>query len=293
VELYLIRPAEALPVGEDGIVGDEQRPLSEASRAQCRALSEALQRLGARFEKVVSSPLVRAKQTAELLLAGWPAPAPEMVECDALRPGGKRKELARFLQGLGTESAVVVGHNPDLSMFAAWLIGAREAQVELARGGVARIDTDGSPGKGAGTLAWALTPNLYEALPGPHERDRRIVSSTHNNTVAPEAGPAEDTADRNGLPAPAPSPAAGASAPAAEAPGPEAAATRVTRAEALVDSLPIRVAEMASYFGRHLARFAARLREEARDFWAEAQVLRKGKDQDREEKGQDKPFGRA
>jgi phosphohistidine phosphatase len=164
VELYLIRHAEALPVGEDGIVGDEERPLSEAGRAQCRALSEALQRLGARFETVVTSPLVRAKQTAELLLAGWPAPVPELVECNALRPGGKRKKLARFLLGLGTESAAMVGHNPDLSVFAAWLIGAKEAQVELAKGGVARIDTDGSPGKGAGTLAWMLTPDLYGAL---------------------------------------------------------------------------------------------------------------------------------
>src|SRR5438309_137666 len=126
MELYLIRHAEALPVGHDGIADDAQRPLSETGRAQCRSLAEALQRLKVKFDKVVTSPLLRAKQTAELLIEHGPAPAPELLECNALRPDGKRRKLNRFLHSLDGGAIAVVGHNPDLSTYAAWLIGSKE-----------------------------------------------------------------------------------------------------------------------------------------------------------------------
>jgi phosphohistidine phosphatase len=158
MELYLIRHADALPVGHDGVADDEERPLSDEGRAQGRALGAALQRQGVRFDVVAVSPLVRARQTAEALLEGWPAPAPEVVPCDHLGPGGKRKRLTRFLRGLQGESIALVGHNPDLSVYAGWLIGDKKVQLELAKAGVARIDFDSVPGKNNGVLAWMVTP---------------------------------------------------------------------------------------------------------------------------------------
>jgi phosphohistidine phosphatase len=158
MELYLIRHADALPVGHDGVADDEARPLSEEGRAQCRALAEALQRQRIRFDVVATSPLVRARQTAEALLEGWPAPVPEVVECEHLGPGGKRKRLTRFLRGLEGEAIALVGHNPDLSVFTGWLIGDKKVQLELAKAGIARIDFENVPGKNSGVLAWMVTP---------------------------------------------------------------------------------------------------------------------------------------
>jgi phosphohistidine phosphatase len=171
VELYLIRHAEALPVGSNGIVEDEHRPLSEAGLAQCRALAEALRRQGVKLDKVVSSPLARAHETAETLVQDWPAPAPELVQCQALAPGGKRRKLTRFLHGLGAESMAVVGHNPDLSEYAGWLIGGKGVQVELAKAGVACVHFEGKYGKGCGLLNWLVTPEWF-ATPLPAKGSR-------------------------------------------------------------------------------------------------------------------------
>jgi phosphohistidine phosphatase len=164
MELYLIRHAEALPVGHDGVADDDRRPLTEAGRAHVRGVAEALQRLSVRFDKVVTSPLVRARQTADLLAELGPAPAPEVVECNALRPEGKRRKLNRFLLSLGAESVAVVGHNPDLSRFLAWLIGGKDVQVQLAKAGVARLELEGGLDKGAALLTWMVTPEWCGAL---------------------------------------------------------------------------------------------------------------------------------
>jgi phosphohistidine phosphatase len=157
MDLYLIRHAEAVPLGQ-GIEDDEARPLSDAGKAQCRPLARALLRLGVRLDQVVSSPFLRARQTAEGLLEHWPQPAPEVLRCDDLALGGKRRKVLRYLRDLEAESVAVVGHNPDLSVFAAWLIGSKAAHVELAKAGAARVEFDGNPGKGNGHLAWLVTP---------------------------------------------------------------------------------------------------------------------------------------
>jgi phosphohistidine phosphatase len=157
VELYLIRHADAKRVGEDGIESDEERPLTEKGEAQVRQTSAGLQKRGVQIKLLLTSPLVRAKQTAEGLLRQWPAPAPELQACDELAQGQKLKKLTRVLRGLEAESVALVGHEPDLSVFAGWLIGSKNVQIDLAKAGVAYICCDGVR-KGAGTLQWLVTP---------------------------------------------------------------------------------------------------------------------------------------
>jgi phosphohistidine phosphatase len=164
MELYLIRHADAVPAGANGVAEDSERPLTDAGRAQCEPLARALLRQHVGLERIVTSPYLRARQTADGLREHWSAPAPELVVCEALAPGGRRRKLARFLRDLGMESVALVGHNPDLSVLAAWLIGGKTVQVELAKAGVARIECDSKPGKGAGVLTWMVTPEWCEAL---------------------------------------------------------------------------------------------------------------------------------
>jgi phosphohistidine phosphatase len=167
MDLYLIRHAEAVPRNAKDGLADEDRPLTDAGREQCRALAAALQARRVRLDKVVASPLVRARQTAEALLEHWAAPKPELRECDDLAPGGRPKKAARFLMALEGQAIAVVGHEPDISAFLGWLIGDKGVQVALAKSGAALVRFEGSPAKGAGVLTWLATPPWYEPAKAP------------------------------------------------------------------------------------------------------------------------------
>ncbi len=158
MDLYIIRHADAQPLGEGGIEDDAERPLTSVGQAQCGPLAAALQRQGVQLERVVTSPLLRARQTAEGLLKHLAPPTPELHTCDELAPGGKRRKLNRFLRGLSASSVAVVGHMPDLNLYLAWLIGSKKAQVDLAKAGVACVHFDDDVRRGAGVLTWLVTP---------------------------------------------------------------------------------------------------------------------------------------
>ena len=159
MDLYIIRHADAQPLGEGGIEDDAERPLTSVGQGQCGPLAAALQRQGVQLERLVTSPLLRARQTAEGLLKHLAPPTPELHTCDHLAPGGKRRKLSRFLRGLGTSSVAVVGHMPDLNLYLAWLIGSKKAQVDLSKAGVACVHFDDELRKGAGVLTWLVTPH--------------------------------------------------------------------------------------------------------------------------------------
>jgi phosphohistidine phosphatase len=161
MDLYLIRHADALPVEAANTGSDAERPLSAAGQDQARALADGLCRRGVRLQYLVTSPLVRAQQTAEGVRTRWSEEegVPEVRVCDDLAPGGKRKRLIRFLGGLGAEAVGLVGHQPDLGEFAGWLLGHRKKPLDLAKAGVALIRCENGPGKGRGTLVWMVTPD--------------------------------------------------------------------------------------------------------------------------------------
>jgi phosphohistidine phosphatase len=166
MHLYLIRHAEAVSQEEAGLDHDEDRPLTPAGQAQCRVVARALRQLGARMDKVLTSPLVRARQTAEGVLQHWGNGAPALEESAYLAPGGKKRKLLRELLAAGAEGIGLVGHNPDLSELVGWMIGEKEVGVEMAKAGVACIEFESAPCKGTGILAWLAPPALLEAIAG-------------------------------------------------------------------------------------------------------------------------------
>jgi phosphohistidine phosphatase len=156
--LYLIRHAEAVPRDPGGSVSDTARPLTPGGHDQARRLGEAFRRLGVPLSHLLTSPLVRSRETAEDFLVAVGRPGLAVTECAELAPGRPSKKLARFLRGLEGEHVAAVGHEPDLGVHAAWLIGSRRAQMEFAKGGAACIHCDGPPRKRTGTLLWLVTP---------------------------------------------------------------------------------------------------------------------------------------
>jgi phosphohistidine phosphatase SixA len=102
--------------------------------------------------------LLRARQTAEELLRSLQEPGAELLTCDALEPGGSPKKLAKFLRQLDDEHVALVGHEPDLGRYTAWLIGSKRARIEFAKAGIACVACDEPPRRGRGVLLWLLTP---------------------------------------------------------------------------------------------------------------------------------------
>ena len=158
MDLYLIRHAEAKALGENDVMNDEDRPLTEEGEAQTRRLGTGFHARGLRLDALLSSPLLRAKLTAEGILKHWPELAPQVQVCDELAPNLKAKKLAKCLRALGASSAGLVGHMPDLAEFLGWLIGSRKVRVDLAKAGVAKVTCE-SVRKGEGILEWLVTPD--------------------------------------------------------------------------------------------------------------------------------------
>jgi phosphohistidine phosphatase len=160
MDIYLIRHADAVPLGEQGIKKDADRPLTERGKAQSKVLAVGLQRRGIRPGLLLTSPLLRAKQTADELLRHWD-PKPELRICEELLPGCKRAKLARYLEEWHGDSVALVGHQPDLGEFAAWLIGGKKANIDFAKAGAAHIVCEKDPDKGTGSLLWLVTPDWF------------------------------------------------------------------------------------------------------------------------------------
>jgi phosphohistidine phosphatase len=155
VDLFLIRHAEALPLGQ-GSATDADRPLSSRGQTQARGLGQYFKTSAIHLERILSSPLLRARQTAEEMRSEMGSEAPPLAVSEALAPGGKRRKLARFLREFGATPLAVVGHQPDLGLFAGWLIGSKKAQIELAKGGLAKITCPEGLRKAGGALIWLL-----------------------------------------------------------------------------------------------------------------------------------------
>ncbi len=164
MHLYVIRHAEAVPLGEQGISEDESRPLTEAGHAQSRVIADSLKKIGVRLDRLLTSPLVRARQTAETMRQHWGEGAPNVLVCDLLAPGAKKRELLERLREQHVDSLGIVGHNPDLSELVGWFIGDKRIGINLEKAGLACLEFDGMPGKGSAHLAWLVTPLWCDRL---------------------------------------------------------------------------------------------------------------------------------
>jgi len=161
--VYLIRHARAAERG-DKWPDDAERPLTHEGAARMRQIVRGLAAQSVDIDVVITSPLVRALATAELVVRGT-TPRPELVTSGVLAPGGAPPRVAEFLGHQGKARGVaLVGHEPDLGELAAWLVGARYP-LRFKKGGVCRIDVpDWPPVARQGVLVWFATPKMLRGL---------------------------------------------------------------------------------------------------------------------------------
>ncbi|MGE0449009.1 MAG: phosphohistidine phosphatase SixA [Vicinamibacterales bacterium] len=162
VALYLIRHAIAEERGPRW-PDDARRPVSDAGARRMRRCAEGLAELGVTFDQILTSPLVRARQTAEIVAAAF-EPAPPVAVVASLAPDTAPAAVFADLERYARRRRVaLVGHEPGIGELAARLLGMRRA-VEFKKGAVCRIDVAALPPTQPGSLRWFATPAILRAL---------------------------------------------------------------------------------------------------------------------------------
>jgi len=152
--VHLLRHAHAGDAFE-WIGDDDLRPLTKKGRRQSERLGAFLETHGVRPDVIVTSPLVRARQTADIV-----AEALGMtVKTDQrLGSGFGKRELWALLDETGAREVMFVGHDPDFSSLLTYLIDA--AGMNMRKGTLATVDLQTKLGDGEGELRWLVPPDL-------------------------------------------------------------------------------------------------------------------------------------
>jgi phosphohistidine phosphatase len=161
MRLLIIRHAIAVPRGTPDM-DDDDRPLTGKGRRRFRQAARGLAGLIKRPDALLTSPLKRAKQTADAAAKAWGKI--DVTEVPALA-GGSFEEIAVALAPFGDkDTVVVVGHEPDVSEMLARLLGtSRSDRLTFRKGGAALVELPGALHEG-GTLQWYLPPRVLRAL---------------------------------------------------------------------------------------------------------------------------------
>jgi phosphohistidine phosphatase len=161
-ELYLIRHAVA-EERSDAWPDDAKRPLTAGGISRFRKSVRGLAELGVNIDVVLTSPLVRARQTAELVAAGL-APKPPLIVVEALAPGGSLQALFADLDKQSRRTRIaLVGHEPGIGELAARLAGLRHP-LAFKKGAVCRVDLDAISLSAPGSLKWFATPKMLRSI---------------------------------------------------------------------------------------------------------------------------------
>lgn len=161
MHLLIIRHAIAVARGTPGIP-DAQRPLTPEGEEKFREAAKGLAGLVDRPDALLTSPWLRAKQTAALAAAAWERVVPKETEALA---GGSFEQLAAVLDRFPESATVaVVGHEPQVSDLLARLLGSRHAdRLTFKKGAAALVEIPGRLADG-GSLVFFLAPKVLRKL---------------------------------------------------------------------------------------------------------------------------------
>ncbi len=163
-ELYLVRHGVAAEPGEDW-PDDTLRPLTADGVRRFKESVRGLARLDVELDVIFTSPLIRARETADLLSRGLAA-QPAVKVMHALEPGTLPRVVFAALRAISRHRIALVGHEPDLGQLAAFLIGASRP-VLFKKGGVCRIDVPSRALRPRGMLVWLATPKMLRSAAKP------------------------------------------------------------------------------------------------------------------------------
>ena len=152
----MLRHGDAVPRGTPGYPNDD-RPLTEDGIKKLMESAKGIANLVESFDVIVSSPLVRALETAKITAeaVGY---GKDIITTEYLVPGQPMRSLFNFLNQYNDKGKMLlVGHEPQFGYLASYMLGIEEHVIEFKKGGMCRIDIPGFPPKKKGVLIWHLT----------------------------------------------------------------------------------------------------------------------------------------
>jgi phosphohistidine phosphatase len=153
--IYVVRHAWADDRDPSRWPDDAERPLTNEGRSRFKKVASVLVQRGFAPERIATSPLVRCRQTADILRAALPK-STTLDELDALAPGSDLKALMAWSRQTDNIDVAWVGHSPDVEELTAALIGDGSAGICFKKGAVAAIRFE-NQSSGHGELEWLLT----------------------------------------------------------------------------------------------------------------------------------------
>jgi len=162
MDLLVLRHGEA--GRRSPLPSDSKRSLTAEGQQEIVDLSNGLKSLDVKFDHILTSPLLRAKNTAEIVAKSLKFKG-KIEEIDALKPEGNKLEFYSILSKLKQDSMIlVVGHEPYLSTMISEAISQSDCRINLKKAGLARIRVLSTTPKIKGELRWLLTPKHLKKI---------------------------------------------------------------------------------------------------------------------------------
>ena len=160
MNLFLLRHGLAVDSSKPGFKKDADRPLPPKGKQRLWRVAEAMEEMDLEFEAIISSPFVRAAQTADIIAEAFEI-RKKLSTSDHLTPNGNPKLLLEHLNQLepAPKGVLLVGHEPYLSQLIGLLVaGNTNALIDLKKGALCKLEIENLRCGRCATLAWLLTP---------------------------------------------------------------------------------------------------------------------------------------
>jgi len=157
----MIRHAIAVDEGTPEYEEDSQRPLTDKGKKKMRQIAKGLRALGADFDLILSSPYIRAQETAEILADVFKIKADVAFSDNLIPMGDPDLLIAEMNEKYNANSVALVGHEPFLTALIGLLVSENASMdMTLKKGGVCRLSADDLHHTHKATLEWLLTPGI-------------------------------------------------------------------------------------------------------------------------------------
>jgi phosphohistidine phosphatase len=160
MNLYILRHGVAVEPGTPGFARDADRILTPEGEGKLRKIAKAMEAMELEFDLILSSPYLRAKQTAQIIAKAF-GERRQVELTDALIPGGSIRKLFNLIHQVdpAPSNILLVGHEPSLSDLISLLVsGGHGVPVVMKKGGLCKLSCDKLSAGRCATLQWLLTP---------------------------------------------------------------------------------------------------------------------------------------
>jgi len=167
MQLLVVRHGIAQERGTPGVRSDADRVLTDEGRRKTTLAAKGLRAVGCAPGIIGTSPYARAAETAEII-ADVLASDRSVETCPFLEPGGDVDDLVDWLRDCDDESAMIVGHMPDLAeMTIVLLTNGGDFDMQFKKAAACCLEFDGPPALGMARLVWLMQPRQLRALADP------------------------------------------------------------------------------------------------------------------------------